>query len=57
VLVQDDRIMHVGGGIRAPAAQPIDLQGKTLMPGLLDCHVHVTAATADVAQIIDSSPT
>lgn len=49
--------MHVGGGIRAPAAQPIDLQGKTLMPGLLDCHVHVTAATADVAQIIDSSPT
>src|SRR5215831_6312030 len=57
VLVQDERIAQIGADVAAADARTVDLQGKTLMPGLIDCHVHVTAATADLAQIVDWSPT
>jgi imidazolonepropionase-like amidohydrolase len=45
VIVEDGRISGVdtsGQAIPAGAAQ-VDLGGKTLMPGLVDAHVHVTA--------------
>jgi imidazolonepropionase-like amidohydrolase len=32
------------------AARRIDLKGKTLMPGLIDCHVHVIAALVDLGR-------
>src|SRR5215216_6224474 len=58
VLVDDERISQVGRLLSAPAtARTVDLHGMTLMPGLIDCNVHVTAATADLAQIVDWSPT
>jgi len=57
VLVQDERITDIGSDVVAADATTVDLRGKTLMPGLIDCHVHVTAATADLAQIVDWSPT
>src|SRR5437762_7697158 len=41
----------VGGADRT-----IDLRGRVLMPGLIDCHVHVTAATANFAEIEEWSP-
>ena len=57
VLVRDERIAEVGPNVAAPRdARVVDLQGKTLMPGLIDCHVHVTAATAHLAQITEWSP-
>ena len=31
------------GAIAAPAAEVVDLGGRTLMPGLIDCHVHAIA--------------
>jgi imidazolonepropionase-like amidohydrolase len=34
----------------ASAARAVDLKGKTLMPGLIDCHVHVTATLTNLAQ-------
>lgn len=41
VLVRDKTIAAVEkGAIDAPGAQVIDLKGRTLMPGLVDCHVH-----------------
>jgi len=44
VLVRDDTIVAVDAGrIDAPQAQRLDLGGRTLMPGLIDCHVHVCA--------------
>jgi imidazolonepropionase-like amidohydrolase len=50
VLVEDDRIREVSDKpIRAAGAARIDLAGKTLMPGLIDCHVHVVAALVDLA--------
>lgn len=49
VLVRDGRIAEVTPGIAAPAdARVIDLGGRTLMPGLIDCHVHVVAETLDL---------
>jgi imidazolonepropionase-like amidohydrolase len=42
VLVQDDRIAEVGSPVKHPAgAQLIDLGDTTLLPGLIDVHVHL----------------
>ncbi|HLE43770.1 MAG TPA: amidohydrolase family protein [Methylomirabilota bacterium] len=42
VLVEGDRIREVSSRpIKAPGAAVIDCGGRTLMPGLIDCHVHV----------------
>jgi len=42
VLVEDDKIREVADRpIKAANAQTIDCGGRTLMPGLIDCHVHV----------------
>jgi dihydroorotase (multifunctional complex type) len=37
----DGRIQAVGPGLDAPAdAETVDARGRTLLPGLVDCHVH-----------------
>jgi imidazolonepropionase-like amidohydrolase len=45
VLVEDGRVAWVGAHARATrsarAADQIDGRGKTLTPGLIDCHVHL----------------
>jgi imidazolonepropionase-like amidohydrolase len=42
VLVEDGRIREVSAQpIRAAGARVVDVGGRTLMPGLIDCHVHV----------------
>jgi imidazolonepropionase-like amidohydrolase len=42
VLVQGDRIVEVGSSVKHPSgAQTIDLGDATLMPGLIDAHVHL----------------
>ena len=49
VLVEDGTIREVSDRpIRASAARTVDLAGKTLMPGLIDCHVHVIATVPDL---------
>ena len=42
ILVQADRIVEVGTSVKHPAgAEIIDLGDRTLMPGLIDAHVHL----------------
>jgi imidazolonepropionase-like amidohydrolase len=44
VLVEDGRIARVGQQEATPlpdGVQTIDLPGATLMPGLIDCHIHL----------------
>jgi imidazolonepropionase-like amidohydrolase len=42
VLVQGERIVEVGSPVKRPAgAEVIDLGDRTLMPGLIDAHVHL----------------
>ncbi|HEU5383581.1 MAG TPA: amidohydrolase family protein [Ktedonobacteraceae bacterium] len=57
VLVEGDRILEVGGAeVQANDVQSFDLRGMTLMPGLIDAHVHVVAVTADLAALSEWSP-
>ncbi|HEX6845193.1 MAG TPA: amidohydrolase family protein [Actinomycetota bacterium] len=54
VLVRGDRIVWVGSHARAPgdaaAARAVDGEGRTLTPGLIDCHVHLAMdGSADFA--------
>ena len=42
VLVRGDRIVEVGTKVARPAGvEVIDLEDKTLMPGMIDAHVHL----------------
>ena len=52
VLVQDGRIAAIGPQLQAPeGAQVIDAKGLTVMPGLIDCHVHMVASSFDLGMV------
>ena len=54
VLVEGGRIREVSDRrIASAAAETIDLGGSTLMPGLIDAHVHVLAVDAALARLSD----
>lgn len=40
VLIEDDRILEVGGAISADADKVVDLEGLQICPGLIDAHSH-----------------
>ncbi|TPG59086.1 amidohydrolase family protein [Roseomonas nepalensis] len=51
VLVEDGRVREVSDKpIASAAATRINLRGRTLMPGLVDAHVHVIAAMVNLAE-------
>lgn len=41
IIIQNDTITSVGGSV-PPGAEVIDLGNATLLPGLIDCHTHIT---------------
>jgi imidazolonepropionase-like amidohydrolase len=50
VLIEGDRIKEVADRpINAAGATRIDLHGRTLMPGLIDAHVHLFLAEVNLA--------
>jgi len=57
VLVEDGRIREVADRlITAPDATRINVAGKTLMPGLIDLHVHAYFADVNVAMVEQMGP-
>ena len=51
LLVEGGRIREVSDRpITGVSATAIDLGGRTIMPGLVDCHVHVNASSVDISQ-------
>ena len=49
VVVEGTRITQVGANIKAPAgATRVNLAGKTLMPAIVDAHVHTSTTAAEL---------
>jgi imidazolonepropionase-like amidohydrolase len=52
VLVENGLIREVSGKpIKAPGAGTIDVGGRTLMPGLIDAHIHAYASDVNVQKV------
>jgi imidazolonepropionase-like amidohydrolase len=50
ILVEDGWIRDLDAQpAAAPDREVIDVRGRTVVPGLIDCHVHVMAGTMDLA--------
>jgi imidazolonepropionase-like amidohydrolase len=48
VLIENGVVRDVGKTVSATSDNVIDVAGRTLMPGLIDCHVHVIAVVASL---------
>jgi imidazolonepropionase-like amidohydrolase len=48
VVVDGERIVSVGASGSGDGDTAVDLSGKTLLPGLFDCHVHVLFSGIDI---------
>ena len=57
VVVEGDRIVGVVAEADAPAGTTLRLEGLTLLPGLVNCHVHLClGAEADPAAVMLQEP-
>src|SRR4051794_35312593 len=57
VLIRAGRIAAVGRALPDAADVPaVDLAGRVVLPGLIDCHVHLTAVTADLPSLHTAAP-
>jgi imidazolonepropionase-like amidohydrolase len=51
ILIQGERVAEVGATVQIPpGAKVIDLSGATVLPGMIDTHVHVNTGGATQAQ-------
>jgi imidazolonepropionase-like amidohydrolase len=58
VLIERDKIAAVGRDVTVPRdAKAVDVSGCTVLPGIIDCHVHATYRARDVRQHLLNTPT
>jgi imidazolonepropionase-like amidohydrolase len=50
VLIENGRFVEIGSGLDAD--ESIDCAGKSVLPGLFDCHVHVTITHLDMLKLV-----
>lgn len=50
VVVEDGLIVEVGSGLDGDEA--VDVGGRALLPGMFDCHVHVSLSHVDIGKLI-----
>ncbi|MGA8426164.1 MAG: amidohydrolase family protein [Candidatus Dormiibacterota bacterium] len=51
IVIEGDRIAQIGSGLDGDSE--VDLTGKALIPGLFDCHVHVTVSSVDIVEMLN----
>lgn len=57
VVIEDERITSADAGSPPRGADVIDAGGRTLMPGMIDCHVHLFFEPASLQQNLLTPPT
>jgi len=48
LLIENNQVREIGATVTSHTAEIIDLEHRTLMPGLIDAHVHVLVALLDL---------
>jgi imidazolonepropionase-like amidohydrolase len=57
ILVHDGKIAAIQDGFTTPAGVPVlDLSDLTVLPGLIDCHVHLDGATVGLVNRVTLTP-
>ena len=54
VHVRDGRVVAVGTHLSAPGSASVDFSDQWLMPGMFDCHDHVTFSTVNIAEVLST---
>ena len=58
VLIEGERITAAGSGLSIPQdAEVIDAGGRTVMPGMIDCHVHLWGRVTHMQERLLTPPT
>ena len=58
IVIEGDRIREVSdGSVRLDGARRLRLGGRTVMPGLIDAHVHVTVTSLDIGALFKKPTT
>jgi imidazolonepropionase-like amidohydrolase len=52
VHVRDGRVVAVGRALSAPGVPSVDFSGLWLMPGVFDCHCHLSFSTVDLGKVL-----
>ncbi|MFZ0218126.1 MAG: amidohydrolase family protein, partial [Candidatus Dormiibacterota bacterium] len=50
--MRDERIVEVGKGLQGE--RTLDLSGRSVIPGLIDCHTHVTVPTLQAERLLNT---
>lgn len=57
IIIEEGRIARLGADVDIPRdAEVIDAEGRTLMPGIIDSHVHITARPATMQENVLTPP-
>jgi imidazolonepropionase-like amidohydrolase len=57
VLVEDGRVARLGRTLPLHEVPSFDCSGLWLMPGVFDCHDHVSMSTVDIAEVLSTPVT
>jgi imidazolonepropionase-like amidohydrolase len=52
IAVEDGRIVEIGPGLDGD--ERVDLAGRSVLPGLFDCHTHVVVSSIDTMRLIQT---
>lgn len=52
VVIEDGTIVAIGSGLEGDEA--VDCSGKTIMPGMIDCHTHTLLSTIDTMKLMQT---